>query len=675
MKQRKHAKARLAANPLYAILFGSAMLLPAAAACAADADTVLDKVTVTGEKMKRSLAKTTTAVSVLQGERVDTGEVSSVNEVAAMVPNMTLNAVGGVNIRGVEGAGPGVGFYSFVGGGRPRISTSLDGVADVWTGQQYLDSDVWDVKQVEVLRGPQSTTQGRNALGGAVLVQTNDPTFHREGAVRLGWEDTDGRANVAGMLSGALVEDELAYRLTANAVKGHGFINYTGVTGGQDPSALQRTNVRGKLLWKPKSMPQLQARLTVAHRDYQGEYLNLITGPDLGAYTYKASASSNARIQDSQNTTTTLDTEYDFQNGVTGHLQYSYSDNHIGFEQYPSRMSLALDDQNHTLEGRLVFQRPQAALSGVLGVYAYQRDQDLHAFTATATTFKGNDKVTTLATYADGELALSDRWSLLAGLRAERETQNRDIRYNGSPIKADIGKTLLLPKVGISYQWSPATQMSLTVRQGYNPGGVSVDENNVVFTYGSEKVNAYEYALKTRLNGVLLGANLFYNDYTDYQMSYASRLRNVPEAHSAGLELSAAASIIGGLEVNAGLGLLRSKVDKAPAGAGGIAGKEMTYAPELTATLGLKKQWGSWTAGANLQHVGEYYTDTANSSTTMGGDYTLLNLNLAYAVNDDTTVRAYMKNALNEDITLGKRSTGFYVGAPRTVGMNVDYRF
>lgn len=675
MKQRKHAKARLAANPLYAILFGSAMLLPAAAACAADADTVLDKVTVTGEKMKRSLAKTTTAVSVLQGERVDTGEVSSVNEVAAMVPNMTLNAVGGVNIRGVEGAGPGVGFYSFVGGGRPRISTSLDGVADVWTGQQYLDSDVWDVKQVEVLRGPQSTTQGRNALGGAVLVQTNDPTFHREGAVRLGWEDTDGRANVAGMLSGALVEDELAYRLTANAVKGHGFINYTGVTGGQDPSALQRSNVRGKLLWKPKSMPQLQARLTVAHRDYQGEYLNLITGPDLGAYTYKASASSNARIQDSQNTTTTLDTEYDFQNGVTGHLQYSYSDNHIGFEQYPSRMSLALDDQNHTLEGRLVFQRPQAALSGVLGVYAYQRDQDLHAFTATATTFKGNDKVTTLATYADGELALSDRWSLLAGLRAERETQNRDIRYNGSPIKADIGKTLLLPKVGISYQWSPATQMSLTVRQGYNPGGVSVDENNVVFTYGSEKVNAYEYALKTRLNGVLLGANLFYNDYTDYQMSYASRLRNVPEAHSVGLELSAAASIIGGLEVNAGLGLLRSKVDKAPAGAGGIAGKEMTYAPELTATLGLKKQWGSWTAGANLQHVGEYYTDTANSSTTMGGDYTLLNLNLAYAVNDDTTVRAYVKNALNEDITLGKRSTGFYVGAPRTVGMNVDYRF
>lgn len=674
MKQRKHSRARLAANPLYAILFGSAMLLPAAVH-AAGSDTVLDTVTVTGEKMKRSLAKTTTAVSVLQAEKVDTGEVSSVNEVAAQVPNMTINAVGGVNIRGVEGAGPGVGFYSFVGGGRPRISTSLDGVADVWTGQQYLDSDVWDVKQVEVLRGPQSTTQGRNALGGAVLVQTNDPSFQQEGALRLGWEDTDGRANVAGMLSGALVEDELAYRLTTNAVKGHGFINYTGVTGGQDPSALQRSNVRGKLLWKPKSLPQLQARLTVAHRDYQGEYLNLITGPELGAYTYKASAAANARIQDSQNTTTTLDTEYDFQNGVTGHLQYSYSDNHIGFEQYPSRMSLALDDQNHTLEGRLVFQRPQSALGGVLGLYAYQRDQDLFANQGSSPLFRGTDKVTTLAAYADGELALNDSWSLLAGLRAERETQNRDVVYNRMPIKGDIGKTLLLPKIGISHQWSPVTQMSFTVRQGYNPGGVSVDEKNVVFEYGSEKVNAYEYALKTRQGGVLLGANLFYNDYTDYQMSYASRLRNVPQAHTTGLELSAAASIIGGLELNAGLGLLRSKVDKAPAGAGGIAGKEMTYAPDITATLGVKKQWGSWSAAANLQHVGEYYTDTANTSTTMGGDYNLLNLNLAYAMNDETTLRAYVKNALNEDIMLGKRTTGFYVGAPRTLGMNVNYRF
>ncbi|MBP7581672.1 MAG: TonB-dependent receptor [Vogesella sp.] len=673
MKQRKHSRARLAANPLYAILFGSAMLLPAAVH-AAGSETVLDKVTVTGEKMNRSLAKTTTAVSVLQAEKVDTGEVSSVNEVAAQVPNMTINAVGGVNIRGVEGAGPGVGFYSFVGGGRPRISTSLDGVADVWTGQQYLDSDVWDVKQVEVLRGPQSTTQGRNALGGAVLVQTNDPSFQQEGALRLGWEDTDGRANVAGMLSGALVEDELAYRLTANAVKGHGFINYTGVAG-QDPSALQRSNVRGKLLWKPKSLPQLQARLTVAHRDYQGEYLNLISAPDLGAYTYKASAAANARIQDSQNTTTTLDTEYDFQNGVTGHLQYSYSDNHIGFEQYPSRMSLALDDQNHTLEGRLVFQRPQSALGGVLGLYAYQRDQDLFANQGSSPLFRGTDKVTTLAAYADGELALNDSWSLLAGLRAERETQNRDVVYNRMPIKGDIGKTLLLPKIGISHQWSPVTQMSFTVRQGYNPGGVSVDEKNVVFEYGSEKVNAYEYALKTRQGGVLLGANLFYNDYTDYQMSYASRLRNVPQAHTAGLELSAAASIIGGLELNAGLGLLRSKVDKAPAGAAGVAGKEMTYAPEITATLGVKKQWGSWSAAANLQHVGEYYTDTANTSTTMGGDYNLLNLNLAYAMNDETTVRAYVKNALNEDIMLGKRTTGFYVGAPRTLGMNVDYRF
>ena len=79
----------------------------------------------------------------------------------------------------------------------------------------------------------------------------------------------------------------------------------------------------------------------------------------------------------------------------------------------------------------------KAALSGVLGVYAYQRDQDLHAFTATATTFKGNDKVTTLATYADGELALER--PLVACWRACVPSAKRKTAtsvYNGSPIKA-----------------------------------------------------------------------------------------------------------------------------------------------------------------------------------------------------------------------------------------------
>ena len=60
----------------------------------------------------------------------------------------------------------------------------------------------------------------------------------------------------------------------------------------------------------------------------------------------------------------------------------------------------------------------------------------------------------------------------------------------------------------------------------------------------------------------------------------------------------------------------------------------------------------------------------------MGGDYNAAQPQPGLRRSMTTPpLRAYMKNALNEAIVLGKRTTGFYVGAPRTVGVNVDYRF
>lgn len=675
MKQRdEHRLHPLSRQVLLALSGGMLSLAAGMAQAEAVADTQLDTVVVTGEKMPRSLDKATTAVTVLTADQLNKGDIASVNELAQKVPNAVVNPAGGINIRGVESTGPATGLYTFFGGARPRVATMLDGVAEVWTGQQYLDADMWDVKQVEVLRGPQSTTQGRNAIGGAVLVQTRDPSFVPEGALRLGWETADGRATAAGMVSGPLVQDELAYRLTAEGVKGNDYIQYAGKIGNDNPSSVQNYDVRGKLLWTPAAMPDLQAKLTLSHREYQGDYLNQVSNP-VSAYTYIASTSNNYRMQDSDNTTATLETQYAFAAGVTGYLQYSYSDNHIGFVQRPLSMTLGMDDQNNTVEGRMVFKRPDSAVNGVLGVYLYQRDQDLSAYGAA--TLSGNDSVKTNAVYGDGEWVLSPAWSLLGGLRVENEEQQRNIVYNRHPLTADIDKTSLLPKAGVSYRWSDDTNMSLVARKGYNPGGVSFDtsHNYAVYQYGSESVNSYEYMLKSRWQQLKLGANLFYNDYDNYQMSYSSILYNMPKAHTDGLELSAELPLAGGWELATSLGLLQSRIDQAPSNLSSATGNQLTYAPDTTVSASIKRHWGAWDAWLNAQYVGKYYTDAANSKTGMGGDYTLVNLGLSYALNHDITLRGYVKNAFNETPVLGMRTTGFYVGAPRTYGVNAEYRF
>jgi iron complex outermembrane receptor protein len=683
MKHGKHKTITTGYTPLYAVLSGCWLLLAASSVMAADeADTAsqLETVTVTGEKMPRSLAKTTTAVSVFGSEDLDKGTIRSVNEVAQKVPNATVNPAGGMNIRGMEGTGPATGFYSLVGGGRPRVSTTVDGAEEVWTGQQYLDVGMWDVKQVEVLRGPQSTTQGRNAIGGAVVVETNDPVFYNEGAMRLGWETADGRANVAGMVSGPIVDDELAYRLVASGMKGNGYIQYKG-SAAPNASESQNEDFRGKLLWKPKSMPGLEAKLTVSHRKFEGDYLNTVNGSDVSNYTYTASSTNRDRIQNSNNTTTTLETKYDFMNGITGHVLYSYGQNHIGFNEYPSYMNLGFNDKSHTLESRLVYKPADSRLSGVLGVAAYKKDETIFGKYPTYTLMSGGDSQKTLAVYADGEYAFTRAWSLLAGARLEKNSQDRNLTYKKSAasstlIQADIDESVFLPKLGLSYQWSKETSMSLVVKKGYNPGGVSVTTDTYTpFEYESETVTSYEYGLKSRLAGINLGMNLFYNDFNHYQMTYGTQLTNMPKAHTTGAEFTADTTLHGGVQIYAGLGLLRSEIDQAPSGSASIKGNQLTYAPETTVNLGVKKQWGRWITGANWQYVGKYYTDAANTSSTMAGNYNLVNMDLSYDLNKSTTIRTYVKNVFNETVTLGKRTTGFYVGAPRTYGVNAEYRF
>src|SRR3546814_6901795 len=75
---------------------------------------------------------------------------------------------------------------AFIAGSRPRINMQLDGRPLSYNEIIFGDSELWDVEQIEVLRGAQSTLQGRNAMAGTIATKTNDPTFDSEGALRFG---------------------------------------------------------------------------------------------------------------------------------------------------------------------------------------------------------------------------------------------------------------------------------------------------------------------------------------------------------------------------------------------------------------------------------------------------------------------------------------------------------
>ena len=140
---------------------------------AASAPGQLGEIVVTARKKSESLQRTPIAISVLSAKAIAESNTIDVVSLASGLPNVTAST-------GSQGASDanffirGVGQTDFIVTSEPGVALYIDGVYIAHTVGALIDSG--DVARVEVLRGPQGTLFGRNAIGGAVSVVTKDPS-------------------------------------------------------------------------------------------------------------------------------------------------------------------------------------------------------------------------------------------------------------------------------------------------------------------------------------------------------------------------------------------------------------------------------------------------------------------------------------------------------------------
>ncbi|MGO3738255.1 MAG: TonB-dependent receptor [Marinomonas foliarum] len=650
----------------------------------------LPALVVTGEKMDKDIKETTTAVTVIAKENYENGESKEVNDIVTVTPNVTSAGFGTINIRGVNGAGAAVGGNAFMTGGRPRISTSVDGVTESWGGYNFTPAQLWDTQQVEVLRGPQSTTQGTNAIGGAVIIKTNDPTFTSESAVRLGleqYENDNLNYNLAIMNNGVLVEDELAYRIAFDGTKGEGFLNYaqenSELDDGPDVNDSESQNFRGKLLWKPQNIDGLEAKLTLVHRKNTGEYLSWANDSDNDfssqTMTLDSTNNQNTRLQDSTVDTISTEISYNISNQTKNILQVSYNDYTAYFDEYPGDTIAKKTEKRITVENRLIFTPSDSNLSGFIGAYASQADTTLDVdFTTWINNFYVADGTkTTLALYGDTAYSLSDRATLNIGGRIENENQDRTlVRRSTQTLNQDEDTTVFLPKLSATYKLNQNTTLGASISRGYNGGGAALDWSDYsYYTYDKEEVTAYEFSSKSQFQNFNINASVFFNDYSDYQAYTSDRLENVKSAHTYGAELEAVVFVNEDLEIRGSIGTLQTKVDSTDADTSSWNGNEITYSPDLNLGLGFTQYIGdNWSFGADATYVGEYYSDLDNTEDYKAGDYLITNARVKYEIGD-FTIDGYIKNLTNEDVVyLINQGTRASVGQSRTIGLSATYR-
>ena len=148
----------------------------------------LGTIYVTGEKVVRDITETGSSVDVTTAEQITERSPgkSDVQEMIEGTPNVVYSgSVSAPTIRGVNSEGPHTGANAFFAGTVPRATINVDGHYLNYSEFFYGATSIWDVESIEVFRGPQTTSQGANAIAGAIIVNTKDPTFYREGAYRL----------------------------------------------------------------------------------------------------------------------------------------------------------------------------------------------------------------------------------------------------------------------------------------------------------------------------------------------------------------------------------------------------------------------------------------------------------------------------------------------------------
>ena len=216
---------------------------PAVADAAAAQQTAVGEVIVTARKTRERLQDVPIAISVVGGGDFRDADHVRIEDLNLFTPNANIDIVNGHQTS-----------FAIRGLGNNPANDGLEGSTGVFLDGVYLGrpgeaaQDLIDVRQIEVLRGPQGTLFGKNTTAGAVNITTEAPSFHFGGLAQLSYGNYNYQ-QYQGAVTGLIVGEVLAARLTAYKTDRDGTVYDT--TTHDHVNDLGREGVRGQLLYRP----------------------------------------------------------------------------------------------------------------------------------------------------------------------------------------------------------------------------------------------------------------------------------------------------------------------------------------------------------------------------------------------------------------------------------------
>jgi iron complex outermembrane recepter protein len=676
------------------LLFSSALC---AAVCASPAyaqgspdsdDTQQGEIIVTGERVARGVDETSSSVSVETADSLEERSLDNINSLLGFIPNIQLGPEDqGPTIRGQNTTGPLRGADAFLGGSRPRSTVQIDGRAVGFNEFIYGLSSLWDVERVEVFRTPQTTTQGRNSIGGAIFIKSFDPSFEPETRVR-GLVGNYGTYQLSAMASSPIVDDQIALRGTLDWRRKKSWVEFDvpNFDFGYDERADNFTNGRVKLLIKPQSIPDLSIGLNYTHLETEAPQGQVIIPPfearrydDVGGY-WRTNIDAITGIA-----------SYGDRDGVLVTLTPSYTQSRVRRLSSPGQGNALVDTKEFSLEG-VVSAKLNDSLNILGGFYHLNADQtefiDLTAFLGL-----GNftDKQRSLGLFGEVAVKPAPRLTITGGLRYQRDRQDRVGALDIFAVDYQRSFDAFLPKVALAYEVSDQINIGVFAQRAFNPGGTTISfDTGLRDEFEAETLWNYEAYLRAGLvEGVQLNANIFYTDFNNAQRStttvttnpigetvFEVTVGNVPSSRSYGAELELDAQVARKLNVRAGIGLLNTKITQTPDPLDPIRGGQFASAPKWSFSAGV--DWEpvrGWKLDAQLRTNGRYFSDDANTPELRIAGSTNVDAKISYEWKG-ITASAYVRNAFNDFALTNLFASDFgFANDPRNYGISLEAKF
>lgn len=677
------------------------------------AEDVLDEIIVSADFRGRSASKLPASITVLVGETIEQAAIQHFEELVFIVPNFNLSGDGNraryFQIRGVGE------LEQYEGAPNPSVGFLIDDIDFSGIG---TIATLFDVQQIEVLRGPQGTRYGANALAGLVYVQSAEPSDKWSGDVRFGLADDD--AFFGGVAFGGPVSasKRTKARFSVHHYQSNGF-RHNPYLGREDTNGRHETTIRGKLLWAPESAWTL--KLTAMYTDIDDGYdafaidnsftvLSDRPGRDAQqsvGVSFKAVWDGSDRFS-LTSITSFADSDIDFSfDGDWGNedawAPFTYDFISVNNRE---RSTLSQEIRLTSANAGRIF---NDSADWLLGFYFMKLTDDLQTLNQGSyfdpffnfafdldDSFVSAYDASNAALFGQLDFAVGKSSRVSFGLRVEdRSTDYAD----SSGMTLGPGETMVGGELTLSHGISDAVTGFLSLSKGYKAGGFNlglVPDGRREFE--QESLWNLEAGIKSHWldHSLILNASVFYSERRDQQvrtsfqldpndpLSFVFFTDNAAKGRTAGLEAELSWRPDEAWQFYANVGLLNAEFESFTTSQVSLSGRRQAHAPDYTVALGAHyRHPRGYFARLDFTARDEFYFDVSHDQKSIASE--IVNARIGFDA-DRWSAQLWARNLLDELYPV----RGFYFGNdppnfpnelylrfgdPRQIGITFDMRF